>query len=148
MAIKLGKNPRTFTRDIPLINLDGKTDILKITYIYRSREEFAVLLDERAAAERRQNAEYDKAAKEQAAAAQAAEANGETSEPEPVSAAVAFRKAAAEAAARVLEVAQGWDVEDEFTVENLIRLDADFPGALGDIHDTYQTAVLEVRRKN
>jgi hypothetical protein len=131
MAIKLGKNPKSFTREIPLVTLEGVTDILVITYKYRSRIEFADLLDEHAAAEK------------MAEAAATTESKAVTP-----TAKESLIKMVHEAAERVLEVATGWDIDDAFTVDNLAQLENDFPGALLDIQNVYQSAVLEVRRKN
>ncbi|MFS2007973.1 phage tail assembly chaperone [Duganella sp. CT11-25] len=138
MAIKLGKNPKNFTRDIPLVTMDGVADVLVITYKYRSRLEFAELLDERVAAENMLNA--------QEAAQAAAIADGAA--PVQKSAAEGFTKASKEAAESVLEIATGWDIDDPFTVDKLMELESDFPGALMDIQNMYQAALLEVRRKN
>ncbi len=148
MAIVLGKNPKHFTRDVSLVNMDNETDTIKITYIYRTRKQFAELLDQRADAEEMVRAQEEQKAKVAAEAAEAAEAKGEKIPVVRASAAATFKQAATEAAGRVLEVASGWDLSDPFTVENLLQLEDDFPGALGDIQDKYQAAVLEVRRKN
>lgn len=131
MAIKLGKNPKTYKKEIPLINTEGATDILVITYKYRSRLEFGTLLDERAAAQKMREA-----------SAPEVDIKADPSAHDAISSAMK------QAAELVLEIAEGWDVEDPFTLENLMQLECDFPGALADIQDTYQIATLEVRRKN
>lgn len=133
MAIKLGKNPKSFKKEIKVYGVDGSKDALYITYIYRSRLYFAKLLDERAAAEDMITAQKPEQADTEAVR---------------VSAEDQVIKATSEASANVLQIASGWDLGDEFNLENLSQLENDFPGALNEIQAQYQNAVLGVRVKN
>ncbi len=139
MAIKLGKNPKRFNREIPLVTVDNVTEILVITYIYRSRLEFAKLIDERTAIEKAATA---KAEAEAVAAKEAGTA------PLEKTIAQGFIEASKSAAEQVLQIASGWDLVDPFTMENLQALEDDFPGSLLAIQDAYQKATIEVRVKN
>ncbi|CAN7738419.1 phage tail assembly chaperone [Duganella sp. LjRoot269] len=136
MAIKLGSNPKHFTKEVPIIKLDGATDILTITYIYRTRRDFAKLLDERMAAQTMVDA-----AAEVTAAADAVPKG-------PVSVEVAYLESTKQSAENVLQIASGWDLVDAFTADKLQQLEDEFPGALNDIQMAYQKAVAEVRTKN
>ncbi len=127
MAIKLGSNPKEFKRSVPIIRLDGGTDAITITYKYRTRREFAALIDER-----------NEAAKEA----------GITPIGDDLKYEEAYLTMTKTSAEQVLQVASAWDLSDDFNVENLQQLEDEFPGALDTIHSTYQKAVAEVRVKN
>lgn len=136
MAIVLGNNPKTFKKVIHLFDVNGKKENLQIEFKYRTRQQFAALVDARNVREK---------AKEEADLAALAEAGEE-------GAAKTYEQTVQEmlddSVAKVLEIAQGWDLEDEFTSENLMQLDGMFPSALMDIQNAYQAALLETRRKN
>ncbi|NRR28892.1 hypothetical protein HSX11_01720 [Oxalobacteraceae bacterium] len=144
MAIKLGKNPKSFKKEVPVVTVDGVTDIVNVTYIYRTRLEFAQLLDERIA----DGEAALKAAEAAKASAPEGDDSGITTTQPPVSIKEGYLKATKESAETVLQVASGWDLDDPFTVENLQRLEDEFPGTLSDIQMVYQKAVMEHRRKN
>lgn len=138
MAIKLGKNPETFKKTIRLYDVNGKAESLQVEYKFRTRLQFAELMDQRAARE-----------KEIEDAELAALADAENGTP---AAAKTFeqsvRDGMAIATSRVLEIAKGWDLADDFNAENLEELEGMFPNALADIQAEYQSALLEARRKN
>lgn len=136
MAIKLGNNPKSFKKDITVISVAGVSDVLKITYIYRDRKGFAILLDER------------KAANEMLAAELKENEQKEPAVVEIISSEAAVARATGEAVAQVLDIANGWDLIEPFTKENLEQLENDFPGALSEIQNQYQNAVLGLRVKN
>lgn len=133
MAIKLGNNPKTFKKVIPLFDVNGKKESLQIEFKYRTRLQFAELVDARNVREK---------AKEEADLAEAGEDGAAKTYEQTV------QEMLDDSVVKVLEIAQGWDLEDEFNAENLVELDGMFPSALMDIQNAYQAALLETRRKN
>ncbi|WP_343728523.1 phage tail assembly chaperone [Duganella sp.] len=151
MTIKLGKNPKDFKKTLTVVSIDGVSDTLSITYIYRDPVQMAELLDKRAAAAAAEAEASAKAALEAEAAEAAATEQGRDAAAAPVkipSIKEGYLAQAHAAANEVLEIATGWDVDDAFTAENLLVLEKEFPGALVAIQARYQQAVTEVRVKN
>lgn len=126
--INLGKAPANFKRDVVIPMLDGSTDMLKITYKYRTRSEYAKMMDEVifAAKDKAESAPQDKQGTFQ----------------EMISEQDDF------SVNYVLEIAEGWDLSDAFNQENLQKLRDMYPGAIDAIINTYREAILEGRLKN
>lgn len=133
--IKLGNTPKTFKRTIDIINVHGATNQLEIIYKYRTRQQFADLIDE----------QIDKAEREAEKAKDDLQNGIEPAKKSVAEILAEQDKAGAEA---VLKIAEGWDLDDEFTVENLIRLEDENPGSLFSITNVYRAAVSEARTKN
>lgn len=134
--LKLGGNPKTFTKTIDIVLLDGSTAPLKVTYTYRTRSQFAALIDQNIAA-----AEADAEAAKKLEPETAAESQR-------VTIAENFATLDKARAQHVLKIAEGWDLDDEFTEENLLQFEDEYPGALGAIAAAYAQAVAEARAKN
>jgi hypothetical protein len=133
--IKLGNNPKTFEKAVDIILLNGDVAPLRIKYKYRTRSEFAKMVDEDIAAGR---------AREEASKVEAKDG----AESKVTTIADLFAKVDEGSADYVLRIAEGWDLDDEFTKENLVKLEDENPGALEAISILYRNAVAEVRRKN
>jgi hypothetical protein len=134
--IKLGNNPKTFTKDVLIVLLDGDTAPLKITFKYRTRSEFAALVDEG----------IDKAMASVEASKEYEVADAAT----PARTTFVERYAAVdkERVEHVLKIAEGWDLDDAFTEANLLQFEDENPGALHAISIAYAQAVAEARAKN
>lgn len=124
MTVKLGNNPKSFKKEIVVVSIDGKTDTVTFDLTYRNPEQFAALMDARAAAEADMQIPPDRKNVD------------------------IVRDGAKRQALNVLALATGWDLVDEFSVDNLIQLEYDFPGTLLAVQSVYQSAVLEARVKN
>lgn len=139
--VTLGGNPKNFVKHVDIVLLDGTTDKLAITYIYRTRKQFAEMVDEVTAKLEGQIQELTDA---EAAARQADPAA-------PVKRQSTVEKFAQQdglQADQVLLVAEGWELADPFTRENLLELESKFPGSLQRINRVYTQAVSEARQKN
>lgn len=125
---KFGATPKSFKKDVEIIMLDGSSSVIEFSFIYRTRPEFAALVDERiAASKKKQDVDEDvsdRTVKEWFALADAASADN------------------------VLDVVDGWDLDEDLNKESLLRLEAEYPGSLDAIAGTYRQAVAEVRTKN
>lgn len=134
MAIKLGKNPETFKKTIQLFDVNGRKEALQIEFKYRTRMQFAEMVDARNARQK---------AKDEAVLAEL----GDGGAPDKT-----YQQTVADmlkdSVEKILEIANGWDLQDDFNEENLIELDGMFPNALMEIENAYQVALLEARRKN
>jgi hypothetical protein len=144
--IKLGNTPKTFKRTIEIVNIDGTVNTLDITYKYRTRRQFAELVDGQIAAAKAT------ADAEAAAAKAAGENDGDDSapkaaEPQKTVAELVSEQFATDASA-VLEIAEGWDLDDKFNADTLAQLEDENPGALFAITQAYRAAVVDVRVKN
>lgn len=130
--IRLGKKPETITLPAKFEHLDGRSDQIKITYIYRNRKEFTEFIDARAEESRLRR------------------------EAEPVFADSEERIGLSEIISEqdestvdyIMDIAKGWDLEDEFNRENVELLLQEYPAAAASIVTTYRTACLEGRAGN
>lgn len=131
---KFGAQPKDFKRTINVVTVDGKVLDLSITFQYRTKKEFAVLADEGI---RKAKADFEKASDEDAIQNVSDSFWSEL-----------YERVGKNSAEHVLKIASGWDIEDEFNEENLLRLENEFPGALKSISESYAKAVSEERTKN
>ncbi len=132
---KFGTQPKDFKRTIGLITVDGKVLDLEITFQYRTKKEFAALADEGI---KKAKAEFE-----------AAQGNENTIENVSESFwSDLYERVGKNSAEHVLKIAKSWDVEDDLSEANLIRLENEFPGSLKSISETYAKAVSEERTKN
>lgn len=124
--IKLGNRPKNFKRIVKFPMLDGTTGQIEMTYKYRTRKEFGEFID----------ALLKKA--------------GETNKAEGAEFSMAelMEKTAGSNADYILDVAEGWDVDAEFTKENLEQLSDEVPAAAAAIMEQYRAAVTEGRLGN
>ncbi|WUR15712.1 phage tail assembly chaperone [[Empedobacter] haloabium] len=134
--LRLGDNPKNFKKTIDIVLLDGTTAPLEISYIYRTRKQFAELVD----------ANIAKAEAEAKEAAAATPADGEA--PKRITIAESYAAVDKARTDHVLQIADGWGLDDEFTAENLLQFEDEYPGALHAISIAYAQAVAEARAKN
>lgn len=122
--IKLGNAPRNFKRKITIDLLDGTKGDVEFSFIYRTRSEYAVLMDKTLAAE----------------------AGAEV--PKNETAAQAFERIGAGTVDFILSIADGWDLEEEFNAENVKTLIDTYPAITVAASENYRMAILEGRAKN
>lgn len=141
--IKLGSTPKNFTKQVEIPMLDGSVEHLDIRFIYRTRSQFAQLVDDNMATARAANKKLqdEQAAVDGAAAVADVAADDKT-------VAALFREVDQYGAAYVLKIADDWDLDSPFTEASLIQLEDEHPGALNAIGTAYRQAVAEARTKN
>jgi len=136
--LKLGDNPKNFTKTVDIVLLEGGTAPLKVSFIYRTRKQFAELVD----------ANIAKAEAEAKAAIEAAEHGADGESPKRMTISESYAAVDKARADHVLQIADGWDLGDEFNAESLLQFEDEYPGALHAISITYAQAVAEARAKN
>lgn len=124
--ITLGKRPTTFKKNVSFPMLDGTTGTIEVSYVYRTRKEFGIFIDELMAAA------------------------GEAKKPddEKFSMAELMEKTAGSNADYVLKVIKGWNLDEELTHDNVQQLADELPAAVNSIMETYRIAVTEGRLGN
>ena len=125
--IKLGSRPKSFKRIVKVPMLDGSEGSIEVVYKYRTRSEFGVLIDA------------------------IREASGLKSKPDDdakFSLADLMEKTKESNADYIFKVAEGWNLDEEFTLANVAQLCDELPGAASAIMETYRIAVTEGRLGN
>lgn len=132
-----GKTPETFKRTVEVIDIDGNASEIEFTFKYRTKKQFAELLDEGIKAAK---AEY-------AASVPESEKSGLDAISDQFYTDLTAKNDK-KSAEHVLKIAKGWDLEDAFTIEKLMELEDRYSGSLQTIAQVYAKAVSEVRTKN
>lgn len=122
--IKLGNRPKSFKKSVSFPMLDGTTGVIEVSYKYRTRTEFGQFIDA------------------------LMEAAGKTPSSDKFSMADLMEKTAGANADYIMQVVDGWDVDAEFTRENVQQLSDEVPAAVTAIMDGYRAAVTEGRLGN
>ena len=124
--IKLGSAPKAFPSTITVDMLDGTKGSIDVDFKYRTRTEFGAFLD---------GIFKD-------AGVKASDAD------EKVVIADVMARTRDTNADYLLQVLDGWNLDDELNKGNLQRLCDEFPGVANSIMETYRSAVTEGRAKN
>ena len=124
--ISLGKTPKSFKRVITVDMLDGTKGSIDCEFKYRTRTEFGAFLDGIFADAGVKPTDTD----EKVAIAEIMEKTRDTN------------------ADYLIQVLDGWNLDDELNKTNLQQLCDEFPGVSNSIMETYRTAVTEGRTKN
>lgn len=124
--IKLGSTPKAFKRTITVDMLDGTKGSIDVDFKYRTRTEFGAFLD----------AIFKDAGVKA------------TDEGEKVAIADLMAKTRDTNADYLLQVLEGWNLEDDLNKDSLQQLCDEFPGVANSIMETYRSAVTEGRAKN
>ncbi|MFZ6801927.1 phage tail assembly chaperone [Undibacterium sp. Di24W] len=132
-----GTAPETFKRNVEVIDIEGNVSEIEFTFKYRTKKQFAALLDEGVKAAKAEHAAADSESEKTGIDSISDQFYSELCE-----------KNDKKSAEYVLKIAQGWDVANEFCVTSLLDLENRFPGALQSTAQTYAKAVSEVRTKN
>ena len=126
--IKLGSTPKSFKKVVKFPMLDGTDGSIECIYRYRSRKEFGVFID---------------------SLLQAAKVKPKDGEEVPeFSMADLMEKTAGGNAAYILQVVEGWNLDEEFSEANVQQLADEIPAAAGAIMETYRVACVEGRLGN
>jgi hypothetical protein len=145
IVIKLGERPQTFSPfPVKFPMPTGGEGAIEWTYKYRTRSEYAEFLDGLVEANRTAAEVKPAAAKKKAkAGADDAPAAREVGYTE------TFFKATTDSQVRhVLQIADGWNLPEPFTAENIEKLCDTMPGAVSAAIDAYRSACVEGRLGN
>jgi hypothetical protein len=123
--ITLGKRPTNFKHTVKFKMLDGSDGAIEVTYKYRTRKEFGVFIDEVFAASKE-----DRPADEEFSWAALMEKTGSSN------------------ADYVMQAIEGWNLDEEFTRENVQQLADELPAAITAIMDSYRNAMTQGRLGN
>jgi hypothetical protein len=138
---QFGQAPKNFSRAVTIQMIEGEADI-EFSFIYRTRAEFAAMVDEN------MRIATEKALAEEAAARKAKKSKS-ANDPAPASTVVqSFAEVDKYSAEFILKIADGWDLDDPLNVESLTRLENENPGSMSAIGTIYRQAVAEARTKN
>jgi hypothetical protein len=129
MKVKLGMRPKNFKRTVKFPMVDGTEGVIEVVFKYRTRTEFGKFIDD-----------MMNAANEQA--------DGQTAEDQRVSLGRALEKTKEANADYILQIAEGWNLEESFDRDNLAQLCDEIPGAAMAIMDVYRAAIVEGRMGN
>ena len=124
--ITLGKRPKSFKKTVSFPMLDGSTGTIECNYRYRTRKEFGLFIDG------------------------ILEAAGQTVKPddEKFSMAALMEKTSGSNADYVMQVLDGWNLDEELTHGNVEQLSDELPAAVTAIMETYRLAITEGRLGN
>ena len=123
--IKLGQRPANFRHVVKFPMLDGSTGSIEILYRYRTRTEFGKFVDEIFAAAKEEKPE-----------------DGQFSMAE------LMEKTAGSNAAYIMKAVEGWNLDEDFTLDNVQQLADELPAATSAIMEDYRISILEGRRGN
>lgn len=126
IKIKLGTRPKSFPRTVVFPMLEGPDGQIEMSFKYRTREEFGTFVDA------------------------LVEAAGITATPgdEKFSMAKMLGKTSAANADYVLQIADGWNLDEPFTREAIEQLGNEIPAAVLAIMEDYRSAITEGRKGN
>ena len=122
--IVIGKAPKNFKRKVTIDLLDGGKGDIEFTFKYRTRSEYAALMDTTLAAEAGADVPKDETAVQ------------------------AFERIGAGTVDFILAIAEGWDLDDEFNADNVKWLIDTFPAITPLASEAYRLAILDGRTKN
>lgn len=128
--IKLGARPKTFAHTVTVQMPEGGTASVRMQYRYRTRTEFGQFVDDlvRAAGTAPPVSQQDEDVRFSLHAA--LEATRDTN------------------ADYILQIAEGWDLDEEFNRASLVQLCDELPGAALAIIEQYRAASTEGRLGN
>jgi len=125
--IKLGATPKSFKRAVIVDMLDGTKGAIECTFKYRTRTEFGKFLD----------GIFDAAGVKPAAG-----------DDDQVLIQQVMEKTRDTNADYLIQVLEGWNLDDELNRASLQQLCDEFPGVANVVMETYRAAVVEGRTKN
>ena len=123
--IKLGNRPKNFKRVITFPLIEGGEGAIEVTYKYRTRQEFGAFIDGIFAAakeEQPQDGEF-----------KMSDLMGKTRDKN---------------AAYLLDVIEGWNLDEPLNRETAEQLCDELPAAAAEIMEVYRSAIVEGRLKN
>lgn len=124
--IKLGARPKSFTRIVKFPMLEGGEGSIECTFKYRTRKEFGEFIDRMVdAAGAKPKAEDEK-----------------------FSMADLMDRTAGQNAQYIMDVLDGWNLDEDLSQANVQQLADELPAATAAIMETYRTACVEGRLGN
>ena len=124
--IKLGSRPKSFTRIVKFPMLEGGEGSIECTFKYRTRKEFGEFIDRMVDA-----------------------AGGKPkAEDEKFSMADLMDRTAGQNAQYIMDVLDGWNLDEDLSQANVQQLADELPGAAAAIMEAYRTACVEGRLGN
>ena len=123
--IKLGNRPSNFKRVVKFQMIDGSDGAIEITYKYRTRSEFGKFID-----------------------GLFADAKEESPKNGDFSMADLMNKTRDKNAAYLIDVVDGWNLDEQLTLETAAQLCDEYPAAATEIMETYRSAIVDGRVKN
>lgn len=127
--IKLGARPKNFPLPITVPMPEGGKGTVEMSYIYRTRTEFGAFVD----------ALFNSAGVKPAS---------QSDEDVKFSLQQALEKTRDQNADYILQIADGWNLDEDFTKANIAQLCDELPGAALEIINSYRQAVTEGRLGN
>ena len=127
--IKLGSRPKTFKHVVKVHLPEGGEGAVEMIYRYRTRSEFGKFLDDML---------------------EDAKVTLESQQEEDVKTSLeeALTKTIDTNADYIMQVAEGWNLEEEFSRKNIAQLCDELPGVAMAIINTYRSAITEGRLGN
>jgi hypothetical protein len=122
------ETPKFFNKAVQIVMLDGTTAPIDFKFIYRTRSQFAELIDANVAAAKKQQADSEQSPER--------------------SIAKWYADADTHGVAHVLKIVDGWDLDQPLDAAGLERLEDEYPGSLAEIANVYRQSVAEARTKN
>ena len=127
--IILGKRPQNFKRTITVDLLEGGKGSIEVSYLYRTRSEFGKFVDD-------------------LMDAAGMTLSDQTEEEVKFSLEQALKKTLETNADYIMKIADGWNLDVEFSRAAVAQLCDELPGAALQIIDQYRTAITQGRLGN
>lgn len=127
--IKLGARPKNFPLSVTITLPEGGEGSIRMSFIYRTRTEFGKFVDEL----------LEKAD---------VKPKGSTDDDVKFSLEEALEKTRDQNADYILKIADGWNLDEEFSRENIARLCDELPAAAIEIINRYRAAITEGKLGN
>ncbi len=129
---KFGAAPKDFPKTVDIVLLNGEVSEIKFNFKYRTRSEFADLIDQNIAE-----------AKERAEASEKDEKKASE-----ITIASMYAQMDQIGVDFIMKIADGWDLDEPFSAAALARLENENPGSMTEIAAVYRASVAEPRTKN
>ena len=126
--ITLGKRPKSFPKTVKFTDVDGTEMAAPVIYKYRTRKEYGAFID---------------ALNEAAGLVPAPGADGEK-----VTMTMLLEKSDGSNIDYLMQVLDGWSLDEPFDRANVQQLVDEFPGAANAIMEAYRAAIVEGRLGN
>lgn len=123
--IVLGKRPASFKRTVKFPMLDGSEGVIEVSFKYRTRSAFGTFID-----------------------GLFSDAKEEQETEKPLSMADLMAKTRDKNAAYLLDVIDGWNLDEPLNRESAEQLCDEIPAAVAEIMEQYRVAIVEGRRGN
>lgn len=127
--IILGKRPKSFKKTVKFPMLEGGEGSVEVSYVYRTRTDFGAFIDglmDDAGVKPASQSEEDVKFSLEAALDKTKETNADY----------------------IMKVVDGWNLDVDFSRDNVAQLCDELPGAALEIMNSYRTAITEGRLGN